>query len=167
MKIAKKNESSENIHKLMNEKRKREEMLRLKEEKRNQRILEASNKTSSSTLSTKAINNEEKSSSNTLVPLQNKSTRTVIATSEIIIPNVAVTNATNGQKVNRIVTKTNTPIQLSSSVKHHEQNETLLSAKRLIIQNLSLNTTDKNIISMCNSINLKDKVKTKTFYINS
>jgi hypothetical protein len=152
--------------KLEEQKRKREEMLRLKEEKRNQRILEASNKTLS-TPSTKPINNEDKSSSNTLVPLQNKPTRTVIATNEIIIPNITVANATNGQKVNRIVTKTNTPIQLSSSVKYQESNETLLSAKRLIIQNLSLNTTDKNIISMCNSINLKDKVKTKTFFINS
>ena len=139
--------------KLEEQKRKREEMLRLKEEKRNQRILEASKASTNS----KQINQE-----NTLAKT---STRTVIATNEIIIPNVAAT-VSSPTKVNRIVTKTNTPIEFKSSVKHQQENESPLTAKRLIIQNLSLNTTDKNIISMCNSINLKDKVKTNKIFIS-
>ena len=150
--------------KLEEQKRKREELLRMKEEKRTQRILEASkskNEAVTVASTTSCTNNSASTQKNNAPHAEEKPARTVIATSVVVHNSVPT-------KVNRIVTKTNTPLQMSSNTNGPaspaKSSQPLAAAKRLIIQNLSLNTTDKNLISMCNSINLKDKVKEKLFF---
>ena len=122
--------------KLEEQKRKREELLRMKEEKRNQRVLEMKKNENINTSNTK---NQQSDDSNS----NKQPVRTVIKASESPEP----------QKVNRIITTV-------------PQNNSQSSSSRVIVEKLSLSTTDKSLISMCNSINLKDKVKKKTFLIH-
>ena len=101
----------EYAQKMEEQKKKREQMLKLKEEKRNQRVLEMKK-------------NDE------------RTVRTVIESD----------SRSDKQQTKRIVTSTVKAISVQSP-------------RRLIIQNLTLNTTENYLLNMCNSLNLKDKVK--------
>lgn len=106
--------------KLEEQKRKREEILKAKEEKRNQRILELKKNENLNTGDTSDLKSSKSSTT--------AKTRTVIT-----------------DESSRAVT-TSSSSSLGSQ------------SKRIIVQNLSLDTTDKKLLSMCNSINIKDKV---------
>lgn len=132
--------------KLEEQKKKREEILRQKEEKRNQRAKDMKTNVSSST--EQKQNQAESSTKRTFIQSSDANTE-------------SAKNQLQTSRVNRIVTTTSSTIKLNQT-----QSSTYVgssaspSSKRLIIQ-----STDKNILNMCNSLNIKDKVKYQTNFI--
>lgn len=138
--------------KMEEQKRKREQILRMKEEKRNQRIKEAKHDVSTDA---KPAQQQE----NIQIPPV-KDLRSVIVSTKT--SPIALSKSSS----KRVVSSSS-----SSSAPLNAANKTLMSINKtlqgnddtkqqhLVIKNLSTQTSEKNIANMCNSISLKDKVK--------
>ena len=83
-----------------------------------------------------------------IVELKNKQPTSASASTR----NVTTSDGQN----KRIVTTTSTPLSQTNNSGAKQQH-------RLLIQNLSLNTSEKYLINMCNTLNIKDKVNNIIF----
>jgi hypothetical protein len=129
------------IKKLEEQKKKREEMLRLKEEKRSQRVLELKKNENVNTSSEQSFPVATNTSSGALNESSNL--RNVI-----VGPTSAAISAGN-----RIITAINSTISLNTSNRSSNG-----AARKLQVKNLSLNTTEKSLLNMGSKINLREKV---------
>ena len=153
-------EDPEYTKKIEEQKRKREEILKMKEQKRTQRIKEAAGELSTPTTQIVPIKSRVKSPEKK--EPQQTNIRNVIVTSETLTSDL---KAAAAPKAKRII-KPKAPALTSSNVKQLinktiQENGATMPKQRVMIHNLGANTTEKNLVNMCTANNLKEKVKLK------
>lgn len=138
--------------KMEEQKRKREEILRMKEQKRNQRIKEASS-TGAPAQTTNQIKSRVKTPEkkepqtnirNVIVTSATLATDLKTKPKRIIKPKQSLTTSNVKQLINKTI-----------------QENVAVPKQRVMVHNLGATTSEKNLVNLCTAGNLKEKVKLK------